>query len=360
MNFIIRSVFIVIATFIVSSSLQAKESDKIKIGAILALTGDAASFGVAVQNGINLALERLDPEERKKFEVVFEDDRAESSLSVSAFKRLVDIEKVDVVINTSSGTGKALSQIAEQKKVPLIAVASDKEIVENKKYVVNLWVMPEIEAVITVKEALKRGYKKIARISAIHEFAFACANEFDKASKDEIEVVIDEQYQRTERDFRAFLTKVKKVKDLDAIFANVFLGQVGIFAKQTREMGIELPLFAFEFFEDPNEIRLSQGALHDQWYVQADDPESFFLDMYNKKFPDAPVYAAANGYDAIMLIAKAVKENGMSTEAINKELHTVTDFTGALGTYSASGDNRFTLPAAIKVVTKDGGVKKIS
>jgi len=39
-------------------------------------------------------------------------------------------------------------------------------------------------------------------------------------------------------------------------------------------------------------------------------------------------------------------------------LHTVKDFNGALGTYSASGDNRFTLPAAIKVITADG-FKKI-
>ena len=44
----------------------------------------------------------------------------------------------------------------------------------------------------------------------------------------------------------------------------------------------------------------------------------------------------------------------MDTEEINRFLHTVKDFTGVMGTYSATEKNNFTLPAAVKVVTRDG------
>ena len=58
-----------------------------------------------------------------------------------------------------------------------------------------------------------------------------------------------------------------------------------------------------------------------------------------------------------MLIAETIKDSPNRPE-INSFIHSVKDFTGALGTYSASGQNTFTLPATIKIVTKDG-FKKI-
>ena len=55
----------------------------------------------------------------------------------------------------------------------------------------------------------------------------------------------------------------------------------------------------------------------------------------------------------ILLMAAAFRQ-GEGIAGINKFLHTVKDFSGAMGTYSASGKNAFTLPAAIKVVTESG------
>ena len=84
----------------------------VKVGGIAALTGDAANFGNATKNGMTLAWERLAPELRKRVVLLFEDDRADPKTSVAAFKKLTEIEKADVLVNTTSGTSKALSPLA--------------------------------------------------------------------------------------------------------------------------------------------------------------------------------------------------------------------------------------------------------
>lgn len=325
----------------------------ITVGGILVLSGDAANMGTAEKNGMVLAWESLPPEQQKRIKLVFEDDRLDSKTSVSAFQKLANSGALDVVVNSSSGTAKALAPLAEQKKIPLIAIATDPAVVRGRQYAFNLWVTVEAEAEAAVDESLKRGYKKIARISAQHDFTLACKDYYDKTAAERIQVVLDDEYTREEKDFRPFLTKLRAHQDVDAIFVNLFLGQIGIFAKQAREMGFKQPLFAFEFFEDPAEVKTSAGALVGQWYVQTDDPISGFEQKYLKRFPDAPFYSSANGYDAVMLIAEAIKTDP-SREGIRKYLSSLKDFSGALGTYSASGDQRFTLKAAIKVVTETG------
>lgn len=63
--------------------------------------------------------------------------------------------------------------------------------------------------------------------------------------------------------------------------------------------------------------------------------------------------SAVNCYDIARLLGHSAEKNHSSAELINY-LKTVKDFKGAGGTFSATGDNRFTLPAVVKVVTEDG------
>lgn len=346
-------------TFLIAMPCQAKDSEQLVVGVLSALTGDGANFGTAVQNGVKLAYKELSPEMQNRIKLVYDNDGLDPRLSISAFNKMIDVDKIDVLINASSPTGKAISPIADKKKIPLIAIATDKEVVEDRNYAVNLWVTVEAEAHTAIDEAKKLGYKNIAVISTTNPFNLTCKDAYNKVNNGQIGITLDEEYAPEVKDFRTFLAKVRNDKQVDAIFVNLFLGQIGLFAKQAREMGISLPLFTFELFEDPNEVKVSNNALVNQWYVNADDPESVFVTKYKANFPEGSLFAAANGYDALMLIAKAL-ESGKTAEDVNHLLHNLRNFSGALGTYSASGDNRFTLPATVKVVTENGFEKKTS
>ena len=103
-----------------------------------------------------------------------------------------------------------------------------------------------------------------------------------------------------------------------------------------------------------NLFKYPEGALVGQWYVQADDPGDTFLTGYAERFPEATPYTAGNCHDVVSLIAKAVETKRTSGEQLQDFLFSLRDFKGAMGEYSATGDNRFSLPAAVKVVTEKG------
>ena len=337
----------------------AQPAVETKVGLILALSGDAASFGIAFRNGFELGLESLAPEDRAKLKVFYEDDGLQTKNAVTALKKLTDTEDVDVIVSLSSGTSKAIAPITEKQKQTLIALASDPHICRGRERAFNFWVTPEAEVDAVFPEAIRRGYKKIARISAVHEGAISIINAFDRVNNGRLQVVLDETYPMEVRDFRGYLAKLQQLKDVDAIMMVVFPGQISMFAKQTRQMGLNLPLFSFELFEDPAEVKASDGTLIGQWYTSADDPDGEFTKKYMQRFPGASMYASANGYDTARLIAAALKA-GQGGKDTYKYLASLKDFSdGVMGTYSVMEDHRFTLPAGVKVVTKDGFEKVV-
>lgn len=340
-------------SFVLIQNTFAEDSNKLRVGVILALTGDAAGLGQALKNGINLGLEEIKKETKDKIDLRFEDDGLAAKNTIAAFNKMDASGGLDVVLTFSSGVSKPLAPITEQRKVTLLAIASDINIVKGRDYAFNFWMTPEEANKVLIAEAKKRGYKKIARINAIHDGIAYYKNNFDLQNQDEFSLVLDEEYNPDVRDFKPFLTKLKAKKDFDAIIVALLPGQIGLFAKQTRQFGIKKDLVGIELFEDPNEVKASSGALVGQWYVNNDEPEGTFPKLYASRFPEASTYASANGHDFVLLLAKAI-ESGYDGKNINQFFKTLKDFKGALGTFSASGDQRFTLPATIKVVTKDG------
>ena len=338
--------------------VHAEDQPRMKIGAILALSGESGSTGAACRRGIEMALDEMPPHLKGRLEVAIEDDGNLPRNTVSAFDKLTGSGGVDAILSFLSNSSKAISHLAEAKRIPMIAIASDAELVKNRRYTFLLWVTPEQEVKALKRELECRGYRRVARISAIQPGILSLKQIYDREIGNHPQIVLDQEVSPQERDFRAFLTRLRTLKDVDAVFVNLFFGQVGLFAAQAREMGIGAPLFNVESFEDPAQVQLAKGALEGQWYVQADDPEGDFLQRFQKRFPGETFYTAANCHDAVGLAAAAL-EAGRAPRGFGGFLAEVRDFKGALGTYSASGDNRFSLPATVKVVSS-GGFRKLA
>jgi branched-chain amino acid transport system substrate-binding protein len=320
------------------------EPREITIGVILPLTGDMAALGEATKNGIMMALEELPLEDRRRIRVLYQDDALRPAQTVAAFESLLQSNRLDAVINISSGTALALAPVAERKQIPMIAIASNGKISAGRKWVVTLWVSPEAEVQVLVPEMKRRGYKKVAVITTAQEGFVAMRNAFSTLAAG-FDVAYDEELPPDLRDFRTQITKIRG-RQVDGIVSLLSYGQLGIFAKQAREQGLTVPLFGLETFEEPDEVAASGGALRGSWYVTSADPDSEFMARYKARYPTSSAVCAPNGYDALRLIVAGAKE----PSGVMAYLRSVKDYRGALGSYSASGDNRFTLPAAVKIV----------
>lgn len=82
-----------------ATSAQKPTSKEVRIGVIIPLSGDMAVHGQEIRRAMELALEqaRKDPMSYE-YRLLFEDNQLDGAKSVTAARRLIDLEKVDVII----------------------------------------------------------------------------------------------------------------------------------------------------------------------------------------------------------------------------------------------------------------------
>ncbi len=333
----------------VCTSIPTASSEALKVGIILPLTGHGASLGEAVKNGINLAYKKLPPNEQQQLLLFYEDDQSQPQFAVSAFQKLKTTDEIDVLLNASSTTGKAIAPLSERAKITFLSLAVDPLISRGRPHTFNFWVTPERLSELAVKECQLRGYKRIALVSTIHEGTRALVDAFLESSKGEFEIVLHEQFPPEMKDFRSSILRLKGKQNIDVIFNQLYLGQLGVFSKQARDLGLTLPSFALINYSDRREIEMASGALSGQWYIDSAEPKAEFVREFRKNYPNSSLLGASNGYDVLMLLASWIRKRERGVSFVNY-LRSVKDFEGVTGAFSASGDNRFTLEAALKVV----------
>jgi branched-chain amino acid transport system substrate-binding protein len=103
----------------------------IKIGVAQPLTGNLAALGKDLLNGVQLAVEELNKEGVKingktvTFEVVAVDDRANAETGKEVAKQLVDAGVVAVIGHLNSGVSIAAAPIYAEKHIPQMAISTN-------------------------------------------------------------------------------------------------------------------------------------------------------------------------------------------------------------------------------------------
>ena len=89
----------------------------LKVGVILPLTGEGASAGKSIREGMELAHADYRGD---GLSLVFEDDQgANPRAAVNAARRLLDIERVNVILNGIVDTTPAVAPLAQRSNVPV-------------------------------------------------------------------------------------------------------------------------------------------------------------------------------------------------------------------------------------------------
>ena len=331
-------------------------AEPLKIGLIVPLSGTGASIGHYVKKGVELSVDKA-KENGAEIELFVEDDGWEIPKSLSTAQRLISLHKVHALLVVGSAVGNAVASIAERNKVVMIAIgASDYKIAKDKLFSFTHWVTPETESKLLIDEIVRRDYKNVGIIVTEQEGAIAI---FD-AVKSEVKkqkvhdrFKFEKHFLPNQLDFKTVLLKIKE-KKLDSIVLCLFSDDLVSFTKQAKALNVDIPFIGVEMFEDEHTVKASEGALFGHWYVNADEASGDFTAAYRTAYNEHPGWAAANSFDAVSLVLEAHNKNSDSTQKMASYLSSIKDFKGAAGVYSATGDNRFTLPAAVKVVMEDG------
>jgi len=336
---------IVIGGIIATSS---KEKEVVKIGVILPLTGNLASFGESSKNAIELAKEQL-KDNKFEYQLIFEDDAFDAKQTATAINKLVNVNKVNAVISFASHEGQVIKPVTKENKILHMSIASDQTVADGEYNFVH-WTQPEDEAKLWIKEANKRGYKNIAMITMIQDGMLTINKEIkNEASQYGINVVSDERFNAGEKDFRTIITKAEK-NNPDIYLLLSFSPEIELMTNQIKELGIQTELSAIESFEISENPSLFEGY----WYVNSADSSDKFRNDYEMKYGKNPMMGAPNEFDNFNLIVRAFESSKEkpTPEKLSAYMKSVKSYKGAIGVINVDEKGIFHSSPVVRVVRK--------
>lgn len=306
----------------------------VKIGAILGLTGEAASYGQGAQKGIELAVEKIKREKNLDVQMVYEDSQMDPKKAVDSFQKLTSLKDVKYFTTMSSGEMLAICPLAESKKDVLVGTGSSSAITNCGDYTFRDMPSDSFQGKEMAKKIYDRGVRKVAIMYINNEYGTGIKDEFTKNFQGEI--VASEAHDPKGTDFRTQLTKVKSFNP-DAIVLISQLSEGSALLKQKGELEISIPIYTSEGLKDENLIKNVPAEALKNIYsffpIQYSGKESKeYKDNYTQKFDED--YAAFSDYmyDTILMLADAMDKcvNPNDAECVKNKLYEI-NITGATG-----------------------------
>ena len=155
-----RFILIAVLCLLISGSAYAQTQNIVKVGAILPLTGKLAPMGEVERNAMILAMEKVNSNS-KKVEIIFEDGKGNPSEAVTAANKLLDMDKVDLLITSTTGASLAVEPITTRRNINLIAFCMDPDISKKSEYVMRFYegIKEEADAILNYFSTAKKMSK---------------------------------------------------------------------------------------------------------------------------------------------------------------------------------------------------------
>ena len=330
----------------------SSSSKEIKIGLLNEMTGGNATIGTAAANGAKLAIKEINANGGllgKQIKAVVADNKSEPSEAANAMTKLLTQDRVVAVTGTfSSSNAIAAASVAEANKSPyLVAGATNPKVTVDektknvKKYIYRVCFIDPFQGTVAANFAAKdlKVKKAAMLVDNSSDYSKGLAEFFEAALKKEGgEIVANEAYLQKDTDFKATLTKIKS-KGAEVLYVPGYYEEVGKIVKQAREMGITVPIIGADGWDSPKLVEIaSVSALNNTYFtnhysVEDTSPKAqAFVDSYTKEYGQKPEALAVLGYDAVYVLADAIKrDNSTDSAKIIEELADTKDFPAISG-----------------------------
>ena len=324
----------------------------ITIGAILPLTGDVASYGVAVRQGIEVAVDKVNNEggvNNKSITIIYEDDKADPKEGLAAAKKLISINRVNAIIGAvPSSVTLAIAPTAESSKVVLLSPASSSPKITNQgDYIFRNYPSDELEGRLVAEFAIAHNYSNAAVITINNDYGIGLNKVFcETFLQSKGKVIINETFLEGTTDFRTLLSKVK-ASNPDSIFIVGYSKELGTMVKQAKELGINSQFLSTVNFYDNQSIIAGgtavEGVIFSSPVFDTKSPATNvqeFVASFKKRFGQEPDVWSAHGYDALLLLVEAMRTKGITSEDIKEGLYAIKNYPGVSGvtTFDKNGD----------------------
>ena len=346
---------------------SAGAKQPIRVGHFASLTGDTATFGQSTDRGIRMAIEEINGKGGalgRPLELISEDDRSITEEARTAAQKLLQRDQVVALLGeVASSRSLAAAPEAQRAGIPMISPAStNPKVTEVGSYVFRTCFIDPFQGAVMARFAHEE--LKAKRVAILFDFkqdySVGLADFFRKKFIElGGQIVADERYTSGDIEFRAQLTTIRAANP-DAVFVPGYYTEVGLIAKQARELGLDVPLLGGDGWDSAKTLEIGGSAVEGYYFsnhyaADSDSPKvQDFVKRYREKWGEAPDAMAALGYDAAGILAAALTRAGdVQGAKLRDAIAATRDYDGVTGKISID-ENRNARKDAV-VLKIEGG-----
>lgn len=343
------------------------DDSTIKVGVLTCLTKGVSYFGQSNLNGIKLAADEVNAAGGvggRKIELVVEDDRSDSSEAAEIAQRFVERGEVRAVVgDIVSSHSLAAAVVFQHAGLPMVTSATNPLVTRAGDYVFSVAFNDSTQGEAMAKFAAVSLKAKRAAVIVDEDspqYSESLAKEFERQfTKRGGQVVVRQSYAEGDKDFGRQLAAARRAGP-DVLVVTGFYDDAGLIAKQVRAGGWNVPLLggdgwnAARFYERAGPS-LTGAYFTEQYAADAPSEENRkFVAAYRARHNESPNTLAALGYDAMKLLADALRRAPASDpKGLRDELARTRNFRGVTGLLDIDAERQAAKP--LLVIEVKGG-----
>ena len=337
---------------------SAGKGGTLVIGATGPLTGDAASYGIGVKYGAQLAVDEINAAggiNGIKIEFMMEDDQLLDTVAQAAYGTLKDGGMQVAIGSVTSGACTAFKAEAQQYGLFFISPsATAVAAIEGYEKAFRVCFSDPNQGGVSA-EYIAKSLTDVTKVATLYD----SSSDYSKGIHDNFaaaitengygfEIVVDEAFTSdSNTDFSVQLQKIKDA-DCDLLFLPIYYQEASSIITQANSLGLEITVFGCDGLDGiitqlGDKADLAEGVMLLTPFTAngTDEKTVAFVNAYKAKYGDDNAYLnqfCADAYDAIYIIKQAIEEAGITSIDENTDISELGDkLTAALTSMTFSG-----------------------
>jgi len=349
--FVAAAVILCLVLVMTIAGCTPEDKNVLKIGMVGPLTGGTAEYGIKALRGIEIAVEEANASGELgeiTLKVISEDTEGDWSKAANAFTKLIDVDKVDVIVGAVlSSETEAGAPIVKDSKMPTISPTSTAEdLTKDNPYLFRNCLTDKVQVELLVDYAVEElGLGKFAILYVNNDYGVSLKDSFEAKAKKMAEVVAVESFEDKTVAFQDRLDKIKR-KDPDCIFIGGYYEEAAKIAQQAKERDLDVQILGADGLTNEALIEIGEEAVEGTYATSGFFPDEptpevqNFVTVYKEKHDEIPDMFAAQAYDAARIVIETIKnqgvtlediENGTASALIREGIAATKDFPGISG-----------------------------
>ena len=361
----LRNLLLIGLIFLFIASCGKKEEEVIKLGAVLAMTGESGLWGQNLKTGMELAISEINHSGGilgRKVVIVYEDTKSNSKDAVNALYRVINLSDIECIMGDAlSSNTLAMAPICERNKKVLLNFCVASELSYAGDYIFRNWNSAVLEAKF-ISSFVKKSSKKLVVLFQNDSYGISLKNELISGLDDSVKIVYSGGFDKGTTDFRGIIAKFLNL-NYDGIYLSSYYEEALKLLRKYKEMnGKKVNIYGVSEWDEKNlKEFISMTYPNLVYYPYPLPPDSTlpirkrFLEGFREKYSQEPLYLSDNGYDAVYQIKYGIEKAGIyNSTKVKDALYSMKDFQGASGIMSFDSNGDVHKPYGLKTFNKEG------